>query len=160
DGEALIERASAWSELLQKHGRDDAASYVRVNAAEALLNQGYYERARDLLAAERTSGVSAVSAPVVVRLDQKLDQILRRPDETVGTFDPDRVFALTREWLKAEPWAARALAETGLRVDATIEHATEGVNLPAFPQPPRDLEALAREAARLETSRTPVQHLL
>jgi CHAT domain-containing protein len=160
DGDSLIERASAWSELLQGHGRNEAASNLRVNAAEALLSQGQYERARDLLAAERKSGIPAVAAPVVARLDQKLDQILRRPDETVGTFDPERVLALTREWLKAEPWAARALVETGLRVDTTIEQAMENVDLPAFPQPPRDHEGLAREAARLKTSRTPIHHLL
>jgi hypothetical protein len=160
DGETLIARASVWPELLQEHGRHDAASDLRVNVAEALLNQGDYERARDLLAAERTSGLSAVSAPVVARLDQKLDQILRRPDEPVGAFDPGQVLALTREWLTAEPWAARALAESGLRVDTTIEQATQGVDLAAFPQPPRDLEALVRDAARLETSRTPVHHLL
>jgi hypothetical protein len=159
DGEALIERAPAWAEILRQHGRNDVASDLRIKAAEALLNQGHYERARDLLAAERTSGLSAVSAPVVARLEQKLDQILRRPDETVGAFDPERVLALTRDWLKAEPWAARALAQTGLRIDATIEQATEGVCLPAFPQPPRDLELLVREAARLETSGTPVHHL-
>jgi hypothetical protein len=105
-------------------------------------------------------GISAVSAPVVARLDQKLDQILRRPDEKVGVFDPERILALTREWLKAEPWAAAALAETGLRVDVNIEQATESLDLPAFPQPPRNLATLAREATRLETSRTPVHHLL
>jgi hypothetical protein len=159
EGEALIERASAWSETLQKHGWNDAASDLRIKTAEVLLDQGYYERAHDLLAAERASGLSAVSAPVVARLEQKLDQILRRPDETVGEFDPERVLALTRDWLAAEPWAAQALAQTGLRLDATIEQAMEGIDLPAFPQPPRDLDRLGREAARLETSRTPVHHL-
>ncbi|CCE07939.1 hypothetical protein BRAS3843_2490004 [Bradyrhizobium sp. STM 3843] len=160
DGETLIAHASAWSALLGEQGRNDAASDLQVNSAEALLSQGYYERARDLLAAVRSSGVSAESAPVVARLDQKLDQILRRPDETVGTFDPERVLALTRQWLQADPAQARALAETGLRFDATIEQTTENVDLAAFPQPPRDLETLAREAARLQTSRTPIHHLL
>lgn len=160
-GSEIRERASEWLLILERLGDRGHVSDLRLKLAEALLNDGIYEQARDILASEIAGSLRADLVPTHDRLSQKIDAILRRPDEPIPAFDGKRVIEATLAYLQAHPLSenlTRLVEASADNIDPMV--LDQGAfGLPPFPSVPRTLEALHQAAHALSASRTPLMAL-
>lgn len=153
-GREVYERAPAWMAILESLGNPGHVSDLRLKAAEALLEDGHYERALFLTDQEPPDGLRPDLLPVRTRLCRTLADLVRRADERLPAFDPGTVFRETLAFLAAaEPDAVltKALYASG---GETIDRNALG-HL-AFPPVPAGMEALDRASRALASSRAPL----
>lgn len=149
----VLERAEEWEALLARHGRLNGTRDVRLKYAEALLNDGFSESARDILASESLEALPNHLTPIYLRLQNKVEAILRRPDEVVGAVNAEEIVAATLRWLAGN--APKSAPTRALRMPLS-QLDPSSLAMPAFPAVPSGLKAMREAADMLERSRSPL----
>jgi hypothetical protein len=142
----LHEKAPAFLEVLHSLDSRDESGHVsdlRLKQVEALMTDGYYEKAHEVL--------------TLLNVKQlRRDGLLKRPDEKPEPVDGTLVIQQTLDYLatsKVLTPLARIVKERGKDFESGM------LGVPAFPSVPKHFEALDAQSQQLDTSRTPLMAL-